>query len=100
MGEDITDVIHRSGNRDEIAIIHFRDVIGTTPKFHETFVDTDNVDTADVVRALRDVRFNGRVISDHVLKIEVTMTGGTEPADLRSDIFPISSILFVPSRPR
>ncbi|WP_222912925.1 mannonate dehydratase [Natrinema sp. SYSU A 869] len=70
MGEDVTDVIRRFGERDQIVFIHFRDVVGTVPKFHETFVDTGNFDTATVVRTLRDIGFDGAVIPDHVPKME------------------------------
>ncbi|WP_222913811.1 mannonate dehydratase [Natrinema sp. SYSU A 869] len=70
MGEDVTDVIRRFGERDQIAFIHFRDVVGTVPKFHETFVDTGNFDTAEAVRTLHDVGYEGTVIPDHVPKME------------------------------
>lgn len=70
MGEDVIDVIRRFGERDQITFIHFRDVVGTMPMFHETFVDKGNFDTADVVRTLHDVGFEGAVIPDHVPKME------------------------------
>ncbi|WP_408960200.1 mannonate dehydratase [Natrinema sp. 74] len=70
MGEDVTEVIRRFGERDQIVFIHFRDVVGTVPKFHETFVDTGNFDTAEAVRTLHDVGFDGPVIPDHVPKME------------------------------
>ncbi|ELZ15587.1 mannonate dehydratase [Haloterrigena salina JCM 13891] len=70
MGEDVTDVIRRFGERDQIIFIHFRDVVGTMPKFHETFVDKGNFNTADAVRTLHDVGFEGPVIPDHVPKME------------------------------
>ncbi|UHQ98490.1 mannonate dehydratase (plasmid) [Natrinema zhouii] len=70
MGEDVTEVIRRFGERDEIVFIHFRDVVGTVPKFHEAFVDTGNFDTAEAVRALDDIGFDGPVIPDHVPKME------------------------------
>ncbi|GAA0283373.1 mannonate dehydratase [Halobacterium noricense] len=70
MGEDIPDVIRRFGERDEIVFIHFRDVIGTVPRFHETFVDRGNFDTTAVIRTLYDVGYDGPVIPDHVPKME------------------------------
>lgn len=70
MGEDVTEVIRRFGERDEIVFIHFRDVVGTVPKFHEAFVDTGNFDTAEAVRALDDIGFDGPVIPNHVPKME------------------------------
>ena len=66
MGEDAADVIHHFGERDEIVFVHFRDVVGTVPTFHETFVDEGNFDTVGAVRALYDVGFDGAVLPDHV----------------------------------
>ena len=69
MGEDITDVIQRFGERDQIVFVHFRDVVGTVPEFHETFVDSGNFDPAEAVRTLNDVGFEGAVLPDHVPKM-------------------------------
>jgi mannonate dehydratase len=69
MGEDVVEVLRRFGERDRIVFVHLRDVVGTVPEFHETFVDVGNFDTAEAVRALRDVGFDGVVIPDHVPKM-------------------------------
>lgn len=69
MGEDVTDVLRRFGERDQIVFIHFRDVVGTVPKFHETFVDRGNFDTVEAVRTLQEISFDGAVIPDHVPKM-------------------------------
>jgi mannonate dehydratase len=66
MGEDAAEVIRHFGERDQIVFVHFRDVVGTVPKFHETFVDEGNFDTVEAVRALYDVGFDGAVLPDHV----------------------------------
>lgn len=66
MGEDVPEVIRRFGERDDIVFVHFRDVVGSMPTFHETFVDEGNFVTADAVRALVDVGFDGVLIPDHV----------------------------------
>jgi len=66
MGEHVPEVIRRFGERDDIVFVHFRDVVGSMPEFHETFVDEGNFVTADAVRALVDVGFDGVVIPDHV----------------------------------
>ncbi|RQG97083.1 mannonate dehydratase [Natrarchaeobius chitinivorans] len=70
MGEDVTEVIRTFAARDEIVFVHFRDVVGTVPKFHETFVDEGNFDTPEVVRTLYDVGYDGVVIPDHVPQME------------------------------
>ena len=69
MGEDVTEVIRRFGEDDQIVFIHFRDVVGTVPKFNETFIDSGNFEPADAVRTLNDIGFEGAVIPDHVPKM-------------------------------
>ncbi|WP_276256270.1 mannonate dehydratase [Halomontanus rarus] len=69
MGEDVHEVLRRFAERDQLIFIHFRDVVGTVPKFHETFVDEGNFDTVEVVRTLYDVGYDGVVIPDHVPKM-------------------------------
>lgn len=68
MGEDILNVVKYFGKRDEIFYVHFRDVAGTVPRFHETFLDENNsnYNELEVVQALDDVDFSGVVIPDHV----------------------------------
>lgn len=69
MGGDVSEVLRRFGERDQIVFVHFRDVVGTVPTFHETFVDAGNFDTVDVVRTLHDIGYDGVVIPDHVPKM-------------------------------
>ncbi|WP_247004472.1 mannonate dehydratase [Halosolutus gelatinilyticus] len=66
MGTDVHEVLRRFGERDEILFVHFRDVVGEVPRFHETFVDEGNFDTTEVVRTLSEVGFDGVIIPDHV----------------------------------
>lgn len=65
---DVTEVVRRFGETDDIVFVHFRDVIGTWPSFTETFVDDErsNFDPLDAIEALRDVGFDGVVVPDHV----------------------------------
>jgi mannonate dehydratase len=69
MGEDVTEVLQRFGERDQIVFIHFRDVVGSVPRFHETFIDKGNFDTVEAIQTLRDIGFGGVVIPDHVPKM-------------------------------
>lgn len=66
MGEDLTEVIRYFGERGKIFYVHFRDVEGTVPSFHETFVDEGNYDEYEIMKLLRDVGFSGLMIPDHV----------------------------------
>lgn len=66
MGADLEEVIRYFGEQDKLFYVHFRDVEGTVPSFHETFLDEGNYDTLNVMRLLREVGFNGIMIPDHV----------------------------------
>lgn len=54
MGEDLEEVIRYFGSRDKLFYVHFRDVVGTVPSFHETWVDDGNFDALRVMRLLDD----------------------------------------------
>ncbi|QDX39890.1 mannonate dehydratase [Salarchaeum sp. JOR-1] len=71
MGEDLVDVVEHFGG-DQIVYAHFRDVVGTVPRFHETFVDdpAGNFDEYEVVEALDRVGFGGVMTPDHVPLME------------------------------
>ncbi|MFC7068686.1 mannonate dehydratase [Halobaculum lipolyticum] len=70
MGEDVEEVIRYFGGRDEIVYVHFRDVEGTVPAFHETFVDEGNYDEYAVLSLLDEVGFDGMMIPDHTPHVE------------------------------
>jgi mannonate dehydratase len=74
LGADIPALIRRFGQRDKIVFVHFRDVVGTVPAFHETFVDEGNFDEYEAMQALAAVGFDGAVLPDHV----PAMDGDTE----------------------
>ena len=77
MGEDVPAAISHFG--DDIAYVHFRDVVGTVPEFYETFLDDPkaNFDAYDVMAALADAGFSGVMTPDHVPQVE-----GEEPGKL------------------
>lgn len=66
MGQDVPAVIRYFGSRGKIFYVHFRDVKGTVPKFSEAFVNEGNQNMFEVMRALKEVGFNGFLIDDHV----------------------------------
>ena len=66
MGKDVLETIHYFGSRGKIFKIHFRDVNAPLPHFVETFVDDGYMDMYKVMRALREVNFNGVMIPDHI----------------------------------
>jgi mannonate dehydratase len=67
MGEDVVEVIEHFGGED-IVYVHFRDVVGTVPRFHETFIDDpeSNYDEYEVMKTLWNEGFSGVMTPDHV----------------------------------
>jgi len=66
MGKDLLETIRYFGSRGKIFKIHFRNVSAPLPHFVETFVDDGYIDMYEVMRALREVNFNGVMIPDHI----------------------------------
>ncbi|WP_186313416.1 mannonate dehydratase [Halorubrum salsamenti] len=68
---DIEEVITHFGEDDDIVFVHFRDVVGTWPRFTETFLDDDqsNFDPVVAIERLREVGFDGVVVPDHVPEV-------------------------------
>ena len=63
-GKDPEEMI-RYFKRDKIWKIHFRNVSAPLPHFTETFMDNGYYDMWKIMKALRDVNFDGIVILDH-----------------------------------
>ena len=70
MGPDgVLDAVRHFGSLKKIVYLHFRDVQGQVPCFNECFIDEGNLDTFEVVKTLKDVGFDGFLITDHVPKM-------------------------------
>ncbi len=70
MGPDgVLDAIRYFVGKGKIIYVHFRDVQGQVPRFHECFINEGNVDTFEVVKTLKEAGFNGFMITDHVPKM-------------------------------
>ena len=65
MGKTVLEAIQYFGERKKLFKIHFRNVESPLPHFVETFVDSGYMDMYKVMRALRQVNFDGVVIGDH-----------------------------------
>ena len=63
---DIYDKIRYFGSRNKILYVHFRNVSGPVPDFHEEFVNTGYVDMYRAMRTYFEVGFDGFFIDDHV----------------------------------
>jgi len=70
MGAELPEIIRYFGERDKIYYVHFRDVVGTVPSFHETWIDQGNYDALEVMKELADVGFSGLMIPDHTPHID------------------------------
>jgi len=66
MGKDVFEMIRDFGGRGKIFDVHFRNVSSPLPHFVETFPDDGYLDMYRVMKALRQVRFSGSVVPDHV----------------------------------
>lgn len=66
MGKDIFETIKYFGERKMIFKVHFRNVNQPLPYFVETFVDDGYQDMYEIMKALRDVRYDGILIPDHI----------------------------------
>ena len=64
--DNVIRAVRHFGGQGKIIYIHFRDVVGPVEDFHETFIDCGQVDTFEVVRTLKEVGFDGFMITDHV----------------------------------
>jgi mannonate dehydratase len=65
-GKDPVEAVRAFGPKKKIFKVHFRNVTSPLPKFRETFVDNGYLDMYQVMKALREVNFDGIVIPDHV----------------------------------
>ena len=65
-GEDIYEMIRYFGERRKILYVHFRNVSGQVPRFHEEFINTGYVDMHRAMKVYHEVGFDGFFIDDHV----------------------------------
>ncbi len=66
MGKDVVEAIHYFGEQKKLLKLHFRNVSAPLPHFVETFMDNGYFDMYKVMRALREVNFDGIIIPDHI----------------------------------
>ena len=74
MGASVEEAIQHFGSQGKLFKVHFRNVSNPLPEpWQETFIDDGYYDMHRVMRALRDVEFDGCVIPDHI----PSMVGGS-----------------------
>jgi mannonate dehydratase len=64
-GEDVPAVIRYFGAQMKIFYLHFRNVVGTVPKYTEVFPDQGDGDMVANLRALKEVGYQGYIVPDH-----------------------------------
>ncbi|MEM7443778.1 MAG: mannonate dehydratase [Pseudomonadota bacterium] len=64
-GDDVYRLTAECAASDRIGYIHFRNVRGSVPKYHEVFLDEGDIDMARIVRILAGHGFEGVLIPDH-----------------------------------
>jgi mannonate dehydratase len=69
MGVDVIETIRYFGSRKKLFWVHFRNVVGTTEKFHETFPDDGKVDMHEAMKTYKEVGFDGIMSPDHTVHL-------------------------------
>lgn len=64
--KEIIPIIHWIGERKQIFNIHLRNIKGGWNNFMEVYPDNGDMSFPDVVRALRDVGYDGMIMPDHI----------------------------------
>jgi mannonate dehydratase len=62
----VLEALRHFGKQGKLFYIHFRDVLGTVPKFREAFINEGNLDMFEVMKTLHEVGFKGFLLDDHV----------------------------------
>ncbi|GMQ60248.1 mannonate dehydratase [Vallitalea sediminicola] len=62
---NIYDAIEQYGSQDKLAYVHFRNVKGKVPEYHEVFVDEGDIDMVKALKLLKKHNFDGVLIPDH-----------------------------------
>ncbi len=70
IGSDVYATLRKYASGGNIAYIHFRNVRGKVPNYHEVFIDEGDVDMLEALRALRDSGYDGVLIPDHTPGVE------------------------------
>jgi len=64
-GDDLYDAVDLYSKQHRIGYVHFRNVAGKVPRYHETFIDDGDIDMLRVLTILRRNGFEGVLIPDH-----------------------------------
>jgi mannonate dehydratase len=62
---DIYEATEQYAQQDRIAYVHFRNVKGKVPAYHEVFIDEGDIDMLRILTILKKNNFKGVLIPDH-----------------------------------
>ena len=62
---DLYETVEQYSSQKRLAYVHFRNVSGKAPYYHETFIDDGEVDMLRILGILYKNRFDGVLIPDH-----------------------------------
>lgn len=62
---DVYEAVDQYSKQNAIGYIHFRNVRGKVPHYHEVFIDEGDVDMIRILRILRNNHYDGVIIPDH-----------------------------------
>ena len=63
--KNVTQMAKYFGDQNKLFKIHFRNVDKPLPHFKETFLDDGYMDMYEIIKALKEVNFDGIIIPDH-----------------------------------
>lgn len=81
--QSIYNMIEYFVKRKRVLYVHFRNVSGTVPKFHEEFVNTGYVDMYRAMRLYAEHGFDGFFMDDHIPRV----AGDTDEYGYRAKAF-------------
>jgi len=61
----VYDALDQYSRQKAIAYIHFRNICGKVPRYHEVFLDEGDIDMVRALRVLRANKYDGVLIPDH-----------------------------------
>lgn len=67
---DIYETVAEFAKADRIGYIHFRNVRGKVPDYHEVFIDEGDIDLARIIAILKEHDYQGVLIPDHTPELE------------------------------
>ena len=66
---DVYETVAKYARGQNIGYIHFRNVKGKVPNYHEVFVDEGDIDMARIMRILKENNYQGVLIPDHTPEV-------------------------------